>query len=225
MVAYGQQQNEYDEVSSLVSSPNGQRWAYAARAGEKRFMVIDGQEQTRYDEVGSLVFSPNEQRWAYAARAGTERYVVVDGQEQTRYDRIELPSLVFSPDSQRLAYDVQIAKEFEEDSWLRGFIVVDGEEGARYDRGIEEGSLVFSPNSRRVAYMATAGISHFFGFSWAKPWSLWMGIINGSTAWAVSCSAPTVGGWPMWPWSLNEEGGSSYGRFDGSCRATKAKWS
>ena len=76
--------------SSVIVSPDCQRVAYAARAGEKRFVVVNGREGEQYEGIaeGSLVFSPDSQRVGYVARAYTKGLVVVDGQEQKQYDRI-----------------------------------------------------------------------------------------------------------------------------------------
>ena len=71
-----------------VFSPDGRRLVYVARAGKKRFVVVDGEERNRYDrvEVQSFAFSPNSQRLAYAARDKNGWFewkwdLVVDGGE------------------------------------------------------------------------------------------------------------------------------------------------
>jgi len=54
---------------SIVASPDCRRLAYVARAGKKRFVIVDGKEQGHYDRIenGSLLFSPDSKRFAYVA--------------------------------------------------------------------------------------------------------------------------------------------------------------
>ena len=172
MVVDGQEQKVYDEIGSLLFSPDSKQLAYVARrAGEKCFVVVDGQEQKQYawiQERSSLVSSPDSRRLAYVADLepfGSRKwFVVVDGQEQKVYDRIEEGSLLFSPDSKRLAYVAVGGTNL--------FVVVEGHEQKQYGGGryeIEEGSLIFSPDSQRVAWVVARdleGDGHRSQFLW-----------------------------------------------------------
>ena len=73
---------------SFRVSPDSKHVAYAAEAGNKRFVIVDGKEGTRYDAIGSLIFSPNSKRVAYGAGIGNKRFVIVDGKEGMQYDAI-----------------------------------------------------------------------------------------------------------------------------------------
>jgi len=57
---------------SITFSPDGKRIAYAARDGDKWFVVVDGKEGNRYDDILKYtpVFSPDSKRVAYAAKEG-----------------------------------------------------------------------------------------------------------------------------------------------------------
>jgi hypothetical protein len=77
----------------FLFSPDGQRAAYVAKVGEKRFnagekwsAVVDGKEEQPYDGIGGLAFSPDSRHVAYVAGAGTKQFVVGDGKEGKQYD-------------------------------------------------------------------------------------------------------------------------------------------
>ncbi|MDI6741482.1 MAG: hypothetical protein QMD11_01990, partial [Smithella sp.] len=62
---------------AFVASPDGKRVAYASRADNKQFVIVDGKEQKRYDGVGTnIVFSPDSQRVAYRVQSGKKQLVV-----------------------------------------------------------------------------------------------------------------------------------------------------
>jgi roadblock/LC7 domain-containing protein len=132
----GQVGPEYDGIggSSLLFSPDGKRVAYAARKGQKRFVVVDGQVGAECDGIGesNLLFSPDGKRVAYAARKGQKQCVVVDGQAGPEYDGIGERTLLFSPDGKRVAYRAGKGQ--------KQCVLVDGQAGPEYD-GIGESSL------------------------------------------------------------------------------------
>jgi acetyl esterase/lipase/Tol biopolymer transport system component len=172
------------EKESLKVSPDSKRLAYAARTGNKWFVVVDGKEEKQYDGLGAPLFSPDSTHVAYAAQMDNKQCVVVDGKEEKQYDGIKAGTLLFSPDSKRLAYAARTGNKW--------FVVVDGKEEKQYDGilitplfspdsahvvyaaqmdnkqcvvvdGKEEkqydglGALLFSPDSKRVAYAALSG--------------------------------------------------------------------
>jgi len=160
-VINGQEGKPYKKMSLIIYSPDGQKIAYWAAAGEKdaelkAMVVVDGKEGPAYDWFGESgpgplgrdvkkyqpVFSLDSSRLAYVALSGKQELVVVDGKEGARYDEIgSFP--IFSPDSKKVAY---MAKKGGQ--WL---VVVNGVEGKKYER-IE--NLMFSPDGQRIAYIA-----------------------------------------------------------------------
>jgi len=135
----GREQKRYDQIQegSLLFTPDGQRVAYVARAGEKWGFVLEGEEEKPYEMGFTIVpvFSPDSQRLALAVTFDNENnedheyygFVVVDGRKQKRYGGIQKGSLVFSPDSKRLAYVAQGHERGEQ------HVVVDGRKGRYYD--------------------------------------------------------------------------------------------
>lgn len=179
------QDKVHDGIGDLTFSPDGERFAYRAQAGESQFVVIDDQEGDKFDGTGqgSLCFSPDSRRVAYAAMSGGRWSVVVDGQPQGDYDG--LAGLVFSPDSQHVAYRARLGGKglavvggeagahydavrdliyspdgsrmaYRAEEDGRGFMVIGNREGRVYD-AIQDGSLVFSPDGRRLAFVARTG--------------------------------------------------------------------
>lgn len=142
--------------------------AYAARAGMKRFVVVDGQGK-QYDRIEkqSLIFSPDSRRMACVSRGVCQgrHSVVVDGQVGKFYDRIGKRSLVFSPDSQRVGYVatvlVRILGLIKVDQ--RSMLVVDGLELSQYDAIVappEKGGAIFdSPD--QLHYIARKGSAFY----------------------------------------------------------------
>jgi hypothetical protein len=119
--------------------------AYAAKAGNKFFVVLDGTEEKPYDGImqgGAPTFSPDSRRVAYSAQAGNKWFVIVDGKEEKPYDAILPGSLTFSPDSQRVAYGAKGGNK----NW---FVVVDGNEGKKYDGFL---NIVSGPGGNRVIF-------------------------------------------------------------------------
>jgi hypothetical protein len=151
-VVDGSEQGEYDGLAcgSLRFSPDSRRLAYAAKRGDKPFVVVDGHEEAPYDAVADILFSPDSRRIAYGAQRGGKQFVVVDGHEEREYDGVE--DLLFSPDSRRVAY---CARRGE-----KQFLVVDGVEGEPYDGFPSDSRLVFdSPNT--LSHLAIRGIEMF----------------------------------------------------------------
>jgi len=86
----GKKQAIYDNIGTLVFSPDGEHLAYAAKLGEKGFIILDGEEQKmQFEAVGDPVFSPNGKHIFYKAKIGKEWTVVVDNNTKgERYDSI-----------------------------------------------------------------------------------------------------------------------------------------
>ncbi len=149
VVINGEDGKEYDDVGNLVFSPDGKRWAYAVRSGEKMYFLIDNKPTAEYDAVNgaSFVWSPDSTRYAFGAVKGkgetAKAVVVIDGKEAV--EAANAGRVFFSPDSQRTAFVVGDAKSAK--------IYIDGKEAKTYDRILGE-TVRFSPDSKRVAYLA-----------------------------------------------------------------------
>lgn len=186
MVIGTQQRKLYDEVRELLFSADGKRYAYIARQGKVRFLVVDGVEKAHFADISVFDFSPNGRRFAYAGQEGKQWILVVDDVRVKRYDRVE--SVIFSPDSNHLASGVTAqwkgyirfdAKEygpyrdlsipqFSADSQHLGFhvtsfptgigtVVIDGKEQP-IRGGVMSGMPIFSPDSRHVAYQVSVDV-------------------------------------------------------------------
>lgn len=62
----------WDEIRWLEFSPDGERFAYAARRGDRWQVVLDGVPGPEYDDVGHPRFSEDSKTLAYGARSGRE---------------------------------------------------------------------------------------------------------------------------------------------------------
>ena len=131
-------------------SPDGKRYCYGARIGERKFVIVDGQEYPAFDGCadGMPVFSPDGQHFAYVALRGGKQCVVRDGEPGTDFEMVSSVPPLFSPDSQRLAY---LAKDGD-----RGLVVLDGKAGEPY-RNIA--AMSFSPDSQHFAYIGMSAAS------------------------------------------------------------------
>lgn len=170
----------YDEVRALIWSPDGKRYAYAVRSGDKQFFVLDGVPggQKEFDLVAdrSFTFSADGKRYAYAGLRDKKVYIVVDGKESGPYDQASPP--VFSPDGSKVAWAVGVAgpapaaagaapatspaggavgnvNPSANQVIVRAHVVVNDEPQKDYDRVIGE-TIRFSPDSQRLAYLAAS---------------------------------------------------------------------
>jgi hypothetical protein len=137
----------YDDVHSILFSPDSRHLAYAARRGNDRAriwrVVLDGQEQKEaFGGVVGLKFSVNSQRFAYMGREKNSVFAVVDGKRGPEYKGVLVP-IEFTEDGQHYAYTVE-----KGDQWL---IVSDGVEGPAYDGA---GPPRFTPKGNLLRYSA-----------------------------------------------------------------------
>jgi Tol biopolymer transport system component len=139
----GKEGKEYEQVSNVMFSADGKRWAHAAQTGEKQFFVIDGEENKSYDKVAAFAFSQDSRRVAYTVMQDKKVWIIVDGQQVGPAEDISAP--YFSPDGNRLIYTMVRDK--------RSTIVVDGKDGSTYDH-IYAATIRFSPDSKRLAFIA-----------------------------------------------------------------------
>ena len=66
-----------EEAETLVYASDGQSHVYAARQGERSFVVANGQEGPAFDRVVSPMFSSDGKYLVYRARKDGKRFVVV----------------------------------------------------------------------------------------------------------------------------------------------------
>jgi hypothetical protein len=98
----------YAVASGPAVSPDGRRYAWAAEAGGRRFVVVDGAAGEPFDDVSPPVFSRDSTRLAYRAQQGRERFLVIaDASGQTLrkvgpYRQVLEPA--FSPDGRAAAF-------------------------------------------------------------------------------------------------------------------------
>ncbi len=102
---------KYDEAADLAYSKDSRFYAYAARRGDKWFIVVNGNEGPAFDRVISPVFSPDGEQLVYRARKDGKRFLVVsDTAGKTReqhpaYEMVFQP--VFSADGKSVVYGVK----------------------------------------------------------------------------------------------------------------------
>lgn len=110
-VAQREQGKKYDEAANLTYSRDSRHYAYAAREGERWFLVVDGHEGPRYDRVVTPSFSPDGARVVYRARQEGKRFVVVadaSGKTVRQHDPYEqVFDARFTGDGRSVAYGVK----------------------------------------------------------------------------------------------------------------------
>ena len=135
-----------DDIATFCFSPDGKRWAYAARSDTSWKIVGDSGESKPYDGIleGTPLFSPDGGHFAFVASRANQWFVVIDDRESKAYDQIIPQSLVFSADGKRSAFTA-----------IRGgetLAVVDGVEGKPCHA--IQGPVVFSADGKRVAVVS-----------------------------------------------------------------------
>jgi hypothetical protein len=111
----GKQGNLYDEVENLVYGKYDSSSAFAARKGERWFIVTNGVEGPGFDRVVSPKFSPSGKYLVYRARKEGKRFVVVADasgrilRQLPQYDQIF--DVQFTDDGKSIAYGVKDGKQ------------------------------------------------------------------------------------------------------------------
>jgi hypothetical protein len=112
----GVKEGTYDEAESLVWAPRGGGRAYAARRGERWFVVANGKEGPAFDRVVSPMFSPDGTRLVYRARDQGVRFVVVADakgkviRKHPAYEQVY--PVQFTADGKSVAYGVKDGRRF-----------------------------------------------------------------------------------------------------------------
>lgn len=154
----------YDNISQLVSSPDGQKIAYTGSKNDKKYISINGSKYElpdngvsfiipsnysnivlpNFSEV-SLAFSPDSQKLAYVTYDTGKNYLILGDQ---RFDTLDFYGLetpiVFSPNGKRTAFGVR------DKLAIGNYMIVDNHKEKVYE-GISY--PVFSPDSQKVAYV------------------------------------------------------------------------
>ncbi len=145
----GKKGKRYDEIKSIIISPDGKKIAYVVRERNEEFVVANGFEGKKYDQVYSqftypykrgesyyqispnwrLVFSDNSQKLGYIAKVGPKFVVVVNDlhgkeRESQQYDEI-LSRVFFTSNGQRFGFIARDGK--------KTFAVINGNEEQSYD--------------------------------------------------------------------------------------------
>jgi len=156
-------------MGTRVFSPDGRRFAYAIKRGQKHVMVVDGKEAGEYDKILLMkdlgpqpspgfygyighdyeyncwiLWSPDSRRLAFVAYKADRWRVVVDGVEGAGYDSIG--DLRFSGDGAHLAY---VAAQSS-----RQRVIFDAVEGQQHDRIL---AWRFADDAGGVEYVARDG--------------------------------------------------------------------
>ncbi|UCG78622.1 MAG: PD40 domain-containing protein [Nitrospirota bacterium] len=111
----GTTRKSYDEIEGLVYRHDGKAHAYAARKGDKWFIVVNGNEGPPFDRVVGPQFSFDNKKIVYRVRQGGERFVVVADAKGKTIKRHESFEMVFPPvftaDGKSVAYGVKDGNE------------------------------------------------------------------------------------------------------------------
>jgi hypothetical protein len=143
-VVDGEESPEYEGIGtgSIIFSSDGEHFAYAAKNGDKWFVVLDGEKGPEYDEiaVGSPVFSPTGKDFAYGAKKDEMWSLVLNGQP-IEYNCKDIGPVLFSPDGKHIIHTVLM-----DDRWG---VMIDGKVEADYKNIYE-----LNPGDEAVEYMA-----------------------------------------------------------------------
>jgi hypothetical protein len=102
----GQSGPEYDQISEVTFSADGNSLVYEAKKGKEHLVVLDGKEWPLSAQVvqESFLLSPDNKRLALVAWHQDKWQVMVDGRPDPPFDFIFMDTLKFSPDSKHTGY-------------------------------------------------------------------------------------------------------------------------
>lgn len=173
----------HDNISAPIPehfSPDGKRYAYGAREGNKKLILIDGKKGKKYEQTGmGPLFSYDGKQMAYTGYRKGNTYVVINEKEYGKYTMVD--DFVFSPVDSQFAYvavrdyemllvlnhevisthyniwDPTFSPDASRFAYLardkKGgplYTVIDGVSGPAYP---DVSSVHFSPNNERTAYV------------------------------------------------------------------------
>jgi Tol biopolymer transport system component len=107
----GTKEKRYDDAADLVYNSDGNLHAYAARKGEKCFLVVNGKEGPAFDMVINPMFSSDGRFVVYRARKDGKRFVVAgdtNGKTVNQFPAYEqVFNTMFTADGKSVAYGVK----------------------------------------------------------------------------------------------------------------------
>lgn len=143
----------FDQVTTLVFSPDSRRTFYTGRRAHQWSAVIDGAEGPTYELVGDTgsYFSKDSKHVAYLCQRDNKYHLVLDGKEGPEYDWMGRV-LVFSSDSQHVAFLAgRGALQAGDQQPEQTFIVVDGRETKPYVGIVPNLAFVGNKTVRAIA--------------------------------------------------------------------------
>jgi Tol biopolymer transport system component len=111
----GQGEVGHEEAEGLVYGGDGGSYAYAARKGERWFVVANGREGPSFDRVVTPQFSPDGKWLVYRARKDGRRFVVIANADGTTarqgpaYEQVH--EVHFSTDGKSVAYGAKDGRQ------------------------------------------------------------------------------------------------------------------
>jgi WD40 repeat protein len=136
--------NAYDDVCMPVFSPNGQRFAYTARNGAVRMLVVDNEQIVTMDTssvITCVLFSADNKNIVYVLTENQKYFLIVNGNKSGPYDYINENSIRFNDNNGGIAYLVKLND--------KQFIVYNGKKSGPYDQA---GFPVLSTEGNHMAY-------------------------------------------------------------------------
>jgi len=102
---------KYDEAADLTYSKDSRNYVYAARKGNRWFVVVNGKEGPAFDRVVLPLFSPDGKYLVYRARKDGKRFIVVTDvagkmiKQYSAHEQVFQPN--FSADGKSVVYGVK----------------------------------------------------------------------------------------------------------------------
>jgi Tol biopolymer transport system component len=140
----------YESTEAWAHSPDGKRFAFAARENGKETFIVDGKEGAAGDPIEHIIFSPDSKALVHVVRKGVgpDRLssIFLDGKEVGAGKVAQAP--VFSPDGRQLAWATS-------DGEVHVLDIAAGK-SARVAAGAGRDltTPVFSPDGKHVAFAA-----------------------------------------------------------------------
>ena len=137
---------EYNAATTPVFSPDGNRFAYTAKTGDKWQIVVDNKQEVSLDSgvtINFIRFSPDNKKLLYTINDGKHVFLFFNGIKSKAYDAINENSISFSTITNKIAYSFTLLS--------KQYNVIDGKEGEAFD---QVGFPLLNPNGKQYAYWA-----------------------------------------------------------------------
>lgn len=171
----GHEEPRYDSIEKILFSPDGERYAYKAKKGEKNVVVLDGKEiDDGFEAIINYSFTADSKNFFIRYIKNYRESLLDTNKNETtqaisyiRKDSFSWPNV--SADGKRIAFLETVNK-----GWERYF-VIDGKEQKHYDSHYWiDPKLTFSPDSKRFAYSV-----NLYGPTTEPSDDQWMMVIDG----------------------------------------------